>query len=447
MDHTDAVINRPGAAVLPEGTRLLHIGPPKTATSAIQAAFYLAREACEQQGVHYAGWSRHSSAEVRAVVGLPSAWSEERKPPSIVFWNRLAREIRTSKARCVVLSSEDMAHAEEPAIRRVVEDVGGRAHVVVTLRPLARLLPSQWQQYVRSRLTEPFDSWLDATLAAWDQPAEVARRDPRGVRDFWSRHRHDELIRRWANVVGADAVSVIIVDENDRAALFRTFERLIGLRAGTLVPDPAISNRSLTLPEIEMIRAFNGVAKANDMGRSMYTRVIRRGAVLLLERRRPPADETKVALPASSVERVAAISREMVGGIKASGARVIGDPELLTRADTTRGEGPQQVVVTPELAATAMFDLLVAAGAVRDRRPAADAGTADSNNRPALGITRGYGEPPELFRLSTPQLALALARRSRAAVMGRLDRVMHPRRGRRSDGSIVRERLEPEETE
>ena len=143
MDHSDVAADRPDELLLPEGTRLLHIGPPKTATSAIQAAFHLARNASEEQGVHYAGWSRHSSAEVRAVVGKPSAWSEERKPPSKVFWNRLAREIRTSDAKRVVLSSEDLTHADEPAIRRVVDDVGGRVHVVLTLRPIARLLPSQ----------------------------------------------------------------------------------------------------------------------------------------------------------------------------------------------------------------------------------------------------------------------------------------------------------------
>ena len=93
------------ATVLPDGTRLVHIGPYKTGTTAIQAAFHLARKMAEPQGVHYAGYGRQPMTAVMAGIGKPSPWSKDRKPPNQVVWRQLVSEIRSSNARQVVLRS------------------------------------------------------------------------------------------------------------------------------------------------------------------------------------------------------------------------------------------------------------------------------------------------------------------------------------------------------
>ena len=67
---------------LPEGTRLPHIGPPKTGTSSLQAAFHQNRPATLDQGVRYAGSSRHSGSAVLAVTGRPS-FGRDAGPPSM----------------------------------------------------------------------------------------------------------------------------------------------------------------------------------------------------------------------------------------------------------------------------------------------------------------------------------------------------------------------------
>ena len=41
--------------LLPEGCRLIHIGPHKTGTTALQWAMHVARDSLHEQGVHYAG--------------------------------------------------------------------------------------------------------------------------------------------------------------------------------------------------------------------------------------------------------------------------------------------------------------------------------------------------------------------------------------------------------
>ena len=412
---------------LPSGTKVLHIGPPKTGTTALQAAFHLGRESLREQGVHYAGYGPHSATEVHAVLGLPSPWSKDRKPPPIRYWNRLAGEIRSSKARHVVLSAEEFVAADVAAIRRVVADIGGPpVHVVATLRPISQLLPSQWQQNVQNRLTTPFEDWLRETLRRWRAGQS---------KGFWQRHRHDELVRRWADVVGTDNMSVIVLDGSDRDRLYRAFEALLGLRPGSLASDEAAANRSLTLPEIEAIRAFNVAYRREGLPKPLYTRVMRRGAAPLMERRRPAPAEPRVALPTWSREPIAAAATEIAAGIRATGVRVIGDLDALAFVDMTSPGAAGEVSIDPEIAATLAMGVLVATGAARGTQPVERAGaTVTADDEPGAPastrseLERPYGEAPELFRISTAHLLLVVARRTRAAVLHRLGRIFRPRR-------------------
>ena len=247
------------ALLLPEGTRLVHIGPPKTGTTSLQGAFHVARAEIEAQGVHYAGSARHSGSAVLAATGRPSFFKDTGSP-SIARWHRLLRDIRKASAPRVVLSSEFFADAEPDAIRRVIDDLDpARVHIVVTLRPLAKILPSQWQQYVQSGMRVGFDDWLEMKL-----------RRPAGsvTPTFWRRHRHDRLIERWAEVAGPERMTVIALDDRDHGMVLRVFEGLPGLRAGTLVAPPDLVNRSMTLPEIEAVRAFNIASGPRDWARA-----------------------------------------------------------------------------------------------------------------------------------------------------------------------------------
>jgi hypothetical protein len=407
------------APALPDGTRLVHIGPYKTGTTAIQAAFHLARKSASRQGVHYAGYGRQPMTAVMAGIGKPSPWASNRKPPNRAVWQQLVGEIRRSDARQVVLSSESFSDAEPDAIHRVVEELGGdRVHIAVTLRPLAKVIPSQWQQYVQNRLVEPFDSWLDAIL-----------NKPRGTvtPTFWFRHRHDELIKRWVDVVGPENVTAIVLDDRDHGLAYRAFEELTGLSPGTLVPDPQLSNRSMTLAEIEVIRAFNIAYKEAGLPPVLYQRVMRTGAAQLMERRAPAAAEGKVELPPWAVEPVGAIAQEIVAGIAGTGVRVVGDLSSLTRASTTRTDGEPIVNVSPDVAAAAAMGILLASGLARGT-----AGAAPEPDDPEVSIDRPkpprpIAEPSELFRVSTIQLGLVLFRRLRAAATDRVSRVL--RRG------------------
>ncbi len=311
---------------LPAGALLLHIGPFKTGTTTVQAAFHQNREALARQGVHYAGRGSQPMAAAMEAAGretLPTLSRGGGEGPA--RWPRLLEEIRTADARHVVLSSEFFSGADDDRARAIVEDLGrDRTHVVVTLRPLVRILASQWQQYVQNRIVVSYDDWLHAVLDDPDAP-------PRVTPSFWQRHRHDRLVQRWAATVGTERLTVVVVDESDPRSLPRTFEQLLGLEPDTLVARDPGANRSLTWPEVELVRAFNQGWIDADWSMADYTRLVRFGAIRHLQRRRPDAHEARVPIPAWAVERAAAIGADMVAGIDASRVHVIGD--LATLAD------------------------------------------------------------------------------------------------------------------
>jgi hypothetical protein len=391
--------------VLPEGTRLLHIGPHKTGTTALQGALWTARDAMQQQGVRQVGESRNPANAVRAVTGQPSPFSET-EPPPISHWQALVREIRAAREPRLVVSSEFFAWADEAAIRRIVDDVGGDAvRVAVTLRPLARILPSMWQQNVQAGQVNAFETWLEAVF-----------RRPR--HPFWTLHQHDRLIARWAGVVGVERVTAIVVDDRDHEALPRSFERLLGLRAGTLAMVDDFANRSLTMPEVEAVRAFNAAFRAEGLTRAVHARMMRFGAAQEMKRRQPGTDEPRVELPAWADDRVTAMAGEVIEGIASSGVRVVGDLDALRWVPQRASEpAPAVTAIPPEVAASMAMGILVVSGRARE----------DAVGWAGLRVS----EPRELARIRSRHLVGYVVLRAWRSLANRLGRLQARKRGDR----------------
>ena len=401
---------------LPEGTRLLHIGPHKTGTTSLQGALWTARDAMRAQGVRHAGSTRNPSNAVRAVTGQPSPYSDT-EPPPMKHWGSLVHEVVSAREPRVVVSSEFFSWANDAAIRRIVDDVGPeKVHIVVTLRPIARILPSMWQQNVQAGQVNGFEDWLQKVLR-------------RQEHSFWTLHRHDQLIARWAAVVGVDRVTAIVVDERDHGFLPGTFERLLALRPGTLAVGEDFTNRSLTLPEVEAVRAFNVAYKAAGLPRAVHARMMRFGAAQEMKRRRPPDDERRVVLPPWSEDRIGEIAAEIVAGIRASGVRVLGDLDQLTPPSKRTGtvapaddaspavvEPPvvdaPPAAIPPEIAASMAMGILVASGATRGKS--------------AGGGRFRFTEPIELARMPSRQLVGYVGVRAWRSSVRRIARIRHP---------------------
>jgi hypothetical protein len=303
-------------APLPAGSVLLHIGPHKTGTTTLQGAFHVNRESLEGLGVHYAGRDRQPMLAALAMSGRPGRRGDAEATPE--HWAALVDEVQSTTGARVVVSSEFFADASDEAAAEVVRQLGGdRVHVVVTLRALARIMPSQWQQYVQNGVRRPYDEWLERILA--DPPL-----DPRPR--FWFRHAHGELVERWTRVVGAENLTVIVLDESDRAMFLRAFEALLDLPPESVVPEADVVNRSLTAGEVEVVRLLNEEFQRREWGDDLYGRVVRDGvAKRLLAERVPAAGEPAITTPRWALERAAVLGALAAEQIRAAGVRVVGD--------------------------------------------------------------------------------------------------------------------------
>ena len=384
---------RPGSGPLPESARLLHVGPHKTGTTSLQNALWNARPSLRTQGVHHAGRGRNPSNAARAVVEQPSPYSVD-KPPSMRHWSDLLRDVRGAREPRVVISSEFFAWATPDAIRRIVDDLDPeRLYVAVTLRALVRVMPSMWQQNVQAGTVAPLEEWVDSILS-----------DP--TRPFWTLHRHDQLVGRWAAVVGPERVIAVVVDDRDHALVMRAFETLLGLSTGTLVPEADRMNRSLTLAEAEAVRAFNVAFAAEHLPRDLHARTMRFGAAQLMKTRVPPPAEEHVSLPAWSLPKVAEIQRKIVDNVRASGVTVIGDLDILTEAAPPAARQLSANAIPLDVVGSMSVGLLASTGAIR-----------------AAGVSRGpftFAEPAEVTRVPTYQLLGAIASRAWRSTVGRL---------------------------
>lgn len=410
--------------MLPEGTRLVHIGPPKTGTTAVQGAFHARRREVLAQGVRYAGRSRHSGSAVLAVSGRPSFRRDSGSPP-IRRWEELAAEVRRAREPRLLVSSEFFADAEADRIPRIVDDLGREhLHVVVTLRPLARILASQWQQYVQSFMRLSYDAWLDGVL---NQPRD------RVTPTFWRRHRHDELIERWAAVVGPERLTAVVVDEANHDHILRVFEQLLGLRPRTLAADDDVTNRSMTLTEIEAVRAFNNAYWEAGLRNALFHRVLHFGAAPYMKQRRPAPDEARIETPQWALDRCGEIAREMVASIAASGVRVVGElgPLAIVPTSSLIGDHQPEVCVPPDIAAAMTMGMAVVSGAARGNlrvNPLAAGGGVIPD--PSEIRQSPAGEPAGLSRFATGYLADVIGVRLASGLMRWLDRLA--RRGGRT---------------
>lgn len=313
---------------------MLHIGPHKTGTTTIQGALHNSRDALLEQGVRYAGQWQQAYWAARTIVGNPGAPGRRKPDPKI--WRRLVKEVTTSSQGRVIVSSEAFAGADDATAARIVADLGASrpVHVVITLRPLTKIVPSQWQQFVQNGLRKDYDTWLSDVFNDADDRSRTAT--------FWRRHDHGRLASRWMDAVGADNVTVIVVDGSDRDVLTRTFEQMAGLRPGSIVAPTASANRSLTVAEIELVRRVNLQIGDEAWAKEAYAKVMKDGVSDAMQiSRRPGPEEVAITTPRWALERAAAIGAESAKTIESLGVRIVGDIERI-------GDLPGDDAVRPE---------------------------------------------------------------------------------------------------
>jgi len=341
--------------IAPDGV-LLHVGVHKTGTTAIQAALADARPDLRANGVTYPG---KLQAQHRAALALLQRhWGWNTRGGSVLdraHFDKLARRVDRTKDR-VVISSEFFCEADAEKAAHVAESLGsGRVQIVVTLRNLGRLLPSSWQQYLKYGLTTPYEAWLTDIF----QSPGSSKMSP----TFWRRHDHAAVIDRWVSAVGADRVTVLVLEDVDRSAVFVSFAQLLGIDPTILTSRMDLtSNRSMTAAEAQFLMALNARVK-KSMQWEEYVRYVRRGVALgMVEGRTPGADEQRLVTPDWALDAAAEAGNRSADAITSSGVRVIGDVDALrTRVPTEVGSTEVPTELPIDAAVEAVTTVITAA--------------------------------------------------------------------------------------
>jgi len=388
---------------LPEGSVLLHIGPYKTGSSALQASLHRCRDELRAHGVRYAGDAIRAMRPGWGVIGQTP---RGRRPATEDEWRALVEETRTATESRVCISTEDFARVRADLVHRIVDDLGAeRLHVLAVVRRLDRLMPSQWQQRAQSFKSTTYDDYLAVVLD------DGARHRDRNA--FWASHDVAATVGRWADAVGPDRVTLLVADESDRDLLPRTVERMLGLPDGLLAPEPG-RNESLSLNAIEVLRRVNLAFAEHGWPDEVYHHLIRTGMLRELKRAGRGADELSIpAVPARHAPRLRELSERRAADVEelaARGVRVVGDPAgLRTVENVADADHP------PTVETIAMDSVVAAvAGTVAGMMTLEERDEKRHRRRLARArrsARRGAAHAP-MDGLTSRQLARALARRA-----------------------------------
>jgi hypothetical protein len=306
------------------------VGLSKSGTTALQTVVASSLPELARHGI---GVPLSTRSAVERVLLRPLGWRPgsgfvaTRAPDPLA---RLVGCLRSVAQRDVLISSEDLAELDGPTARFVVglaRIEGFEVHVVVTARAWTHQLPSEYQQFLKHRLTDTFPEFLESVRVG---------------EGFYGQHfllRQDlaHVCARWAAVVPPENMHLVVVPgrNDDKGFLFREVSAVLRVPPSVLPPHPRDVNGSYGVLEAELYRRLNVELAVLLPGRTQGTygpvrRVLSQGA---LKRRASP----RIVLPPDHLPWVSAESSRQVADLTDRGYCVHGDLAwLLADARDTR---------------------------------------------------------------------------------------------------------------
>jgi hypothetical protein len=322
--------------------RVVHIGAPKCGSTALQSAFFQHRVVLRAKGIAYIGKSAHWIKAVKAVVQ-----AEDRLTgtvPPLSEWRRLVEEVRRASGAVpngvtALVSSEWFAGATDEQVNFIASELdASRMRVVLVIRPLTSTLPAAWQQRLQLGEKEHFSEWLKLIL---EKPE-----DPRAKR-HWSKHRYDLVAQRWANVIGADRVTVVVADEQRKDFIYAAFENILNVTNGVMATVPNRTNPSLSAFEADTLAELNRIYFEHGGSPREYREGALRTFDGYVNSLRSGAVERTV-IPAEHLGEIQHLNATISAGIRATGCQVLGNLDQF--AGVAQNHFVETATTTPPLA-------------------------------------------------------------------------------------------------
>ena len=364
---------------MPTSRRLyVHIGLQKTGTTYLQAVMLGNRHLLASQGLALVPPTKKEAFQL--MLAVRDRYQPGRDPATVAdalsrFESRLAR---TSAPR-MLLSQESLSAARPAQVKRFLAACDGvEVHVVITVRDLARSVPSAWQQDLKAGRTFAYPRYL--------RRLQKMERSGSGGHP-WIQLDPPAVLERWAAELPEGRVHVVTVPPSGASPtlLLERFCRVIGVDHAGLADAETPSNTSLGRVQAEVLRRVNRELPDEVLRRQVYGGVGKRffvGEVL--------GDQTsrKIRVPERLRPWCEEVSSRQVAALQAAGYHVEGTLEDLRCADTAftdQDEKPREGEVAT--AAVSALARMLAMRVAEKRSP----GPRLARTRAALGRLRSLG--------------------------------------------------------
>jgi hypothetical protein len=310
----------------------IHFGLQKTGTSFLQHVLFQSTEALAAQGLDMVPGDR--LAAFRLMLRVRHRYDPAIDPPGVAdALKRFQEQLEAAPGTRALLTEESLAPAMKREIAPLLEACASReVHLVITVRDLARQIPSAWQEWVKGSMNLPFEEYVES----------LYEREVPASRKFWA---HQDLTRtmgRWALFVPPERIHVVTVPQRgaNPQVLLDRFCQVIQVEPGSLDLNAPLRNDSLGHVQAELLRRVNEALAPELRRRDIHGAVGKRyfaGQILrrqegaparLHARHRPWCDE---------------LAHGFVAELRAGGYRVVGDLEELIPADTSYTEDAEPV--------------------------------------------------------------------------------------------------------
>lgn len=308
----------------------LHLGLQKTGTSYLQGVMRHNAEALVAQGLDLVPATRREAFEL--MLQVRERYDPQRDPASAAdALQRFETELGAASGTRALVSQESLAAARPRQVRRLLAACADReVHVVLTVRDLARQLPSAWQQEVKAGKTQGFADFLERLQAA----------QRRGATSHpWIQLDAPAVLSRWAAELSVDRIHVVTVPPpgSPTTLLLERFCGVLGVDPDTLVPQERASNTSLGWVQVELLRRVNAELSDDMRRRQVYGDVGKRffASQVLADQ-----ENERIRLPVGLRDWCEEVADQQIAALAAAGYDVVGDLEELRCAEGIFDDAP-----------------------------------------------------------------------------------------------------------
>ena len=345
-----------------DGTRrvFLHIGAPKTGTTYLQGILWRNRQPLRNAGLHVVGDGRgdhyRAGNDIRGVEFNP----DDPGPNWAGSWDLLADLAVRSEAPSTIISDEHLAALSPEQVERAVESLAPReVHVIYTTRNLGRLLPSEYQEYVKHRSQLSYKDWVTRVFSSHNKGPG---------RWFWLVHDPVDVVRRWTSAVTPERFHLMTLPPtgSPKDELWIRFAGVVGVDPAAATDFEVAANDSLGMAEAEVLRRVN-VALPESFPRWHHSGIAR--DILATRILSPRSRSGRPALPEPLAREVDEQTTRNIRGVTESGCDVVGDLRVLEVTESlTEGEAEPTEAEVSDAAIDGIAGLLVEMGRMRDDR-------------------------------------------------------------------------------